>query len=70
MGYLKIIFYGILAFIERHPVLCLALLALAVFAPFVFKWIGWFILGLLLVFAIVIGIAVWRMRKMRRQMEE
>ncbi|MBR5585794.1 MAG: hypothetical protein IKW36_06100 [Alistipes sp.] len=70
MGYLKIIFYGILAFIERHPVLCLALLALAVFAPFVFKWIGWFILGLLLVFAIVIGIAAWRMRKMRRQMEE
>ena len=38
MGYLKIIVYGLLAFIERNPIFCLFMLLLAIFAPFVFKW--------------------------------
>ena len=70
MGYLKIIFYGILAFIERRPIFCLMLLLLAIFAPFVFKWMAWVLLGLICLAAIGIGIAVWRYKRMQRQLEE
>ena len=70
MGYLKIIFYGILAFIERRPIFCLMLLLLAIFAPFVFKWMAWVLLGLFCLAAIGIGIAVWRYKRMQRQLEE
>ena len=70
MGYLKIIVYGLLAFIERNPIFCLFMLLLAIFAPFVFKWIGWVILGIVALLLIALGIGALRMRKMRRQMEE
>ena len=70
MGYLKIIFYGILAFIERRPIFCLMLLLLAIFAPFVFRWMAWVLLGLLCLAAIGLGVAVWRYKRMQRQLEE
>ena len=70
MGYLKIIFYGLLAFIERHPIFCLVLVALAVFAPFVFKWVGWVLLGILALALVGILVAVLRFKRMQRQMEE
>lgn len=70
MGYLKIAFYGLLAFIERHPIFCLLMVALAVFAPFVFKWVGWVILGILALALIGIIIAIVRFKRMQRQMEE
>lgn len=70
MGYLKIIFYGILAFIERHPIFCLLMVALAVFAPFVFKWVGWILLGILVLAIIGIAIAAFRFKKMQREMQE
>ena len=70
MGYLKIAFYGLLAFIERHPIFCLIMVALAVFAPFVFKWVGWVLLGILALVLIGIVIAVIRFKRMQRQMEE
>jgi len=70
MGYLKIILYGFLAFVERNPIFCLFMLILAIFAPFVFKWIGWVILALVAVVLIALGIGMWRIRKMRRQLEE
>ncbi len=70
MGYLKIIFYGILAFIERHPIFCLLMVALAVFAPFVFKWVGWILLGILAIAVIGIAIAMLRFKKMQREMQE
>lgn len=70
MGYLKIFFYGLLAFIERNPIFCLVLVLLGVFAPFVLKWVGWFLLGLLAFALIGILFFVLRMRKMKKQMEE
>ena len=51
MGYLKIIFYGLLAFIERNPKFCILLLLLAIFAPFVLRWVGWLLL-------IIVGVAL------------
>ena len=70
MGYLKIIFYGLLAFIERHPIFTLIIVVLAVFAPFVFKAIGWILLAILAILLVLIGVAVFRFRKMRRDMEK
>lgn len=70
MVYLKIIFYGLLAFIERHPIFTFLIVILAIFAPMVLKTIGWIILGVLAVVLILIGLAVFRFHKMRRQMED
>ena len=70
MGYLKIALYWLLAFIERHPMFCLIMLLLAIFTPFVFKWIGWVLLGFLCLALIGILVVTLRFRKMKRQMEE
>lgn len=70
MGYLKIIFYGLLAFIERNPKFCLLLVLIAVFAPFVFKWVGWVLLIILGVALLGLGFAFLRFRKMQKQMED
>ena len=69
MGYLKIILYGLLSFIERHPIFTLAVVFLAVFAPVVFKAIGWIIVGVILLVIILASLAALRMYKMRREME-
>jgi hypothetical protein len=70
MVYLKVIFYGLLAFIERHPIFTLFIVLLAIFAPMVLKTIGWIILGVLAVVLLLIGLALFRFHKMRSQMEE
>ena len=70
INYLRIIFYGLLAFIERNPIFCLILLLLALFAPFVFKIVGWIILGIIALLLVGIGVSIWRMRKMQREMSE
>lgn len=70
MGYLKIIFYGLLAFIERNPKFCLLLVLIAVFAPFVFKWVGWVLLIILGVALLGLGFAFLRFHKMQKQMED
>lgn len=70
MGYLKIIFYGLLAFIERHPVFTFALVAVGIFAPAVFKVAGWIILGILLAIVVLVALGSLRLRRMRREMEE
>ena len=70
MGYLKIALYWLLAFIERHPMFCLIMLLLAIFTPFVFKWIGWVLLGFLCLALIGVLVVALRFRKMKRQMEE
>lgn len=70
MGYLKIIFYGLLAFVERHPILTLVLVALAVYAPVVFKVFGWILVGVVAALALLVAIGALRMRRMRREMEE
>lgn len=70
MGYLKIAFYGLLAFIERHPIFCIVMVLLGIFAPFVFKWVGWVILAIVAVALIGVLIMVVRFKHMQRQMEE
>ena len=70
MIHLKIILYGILAFIERNPKLCLVLVLIGIFAPVVFEVVGWIILGIIALFLIGLGVAAWRMRKMRQEMEQ
>ena len=70
MGYLKIIFYGLLAFIERNPKFCILLVLLAVFAPFVFKWVGWVLLIILGVAVLGIAFAILRFKRMQKQMEK
>ena len=70
MGYLKIIFYGLLAFIERNPKFCLLLVLIAVFAPFVFKWVGWVLLIILGVAVLGLAFAILRFKRMQKQMEE
>lgn len=69
MVYLKIVFYAILAFIERNPKLCIILALLAIFAPVVFKFVGWIILGIIALAIVVMGAMAWRMRSMQRKIE-
>lgn len=69
MIYLKIVFFAILAFIERNPKLCIALALLAIFAPVVFKFVGWIILGIIALAIVVMGAMAWRMRTMQRRVE-
>lgn len=69
MGYLKIIFYGLLAFVERNPLFTLLLIGLAIFAPVVFKVAGWIILGLILAVVVFVAVGALRLRRLRQQME-
>lgn len=70
MGYLKIIFYGLLAFIERNPKFCLLLVLIAVFAPFLFKWVGWLLLIIVGVALLGLAFAILRFKRMQKNMEE
>lgn len=70
MGYLKVIFYGLLAFIERNPKFCLLLVLIAVFAPFLFKWVGWLLLIIIGVALLGLAFAILRFKRMQKQMEE
>ena len=70
MGYLKIIFYGLLAFIERNPKFCILLLLLAIFAPFVLRWVGWLLLIIVGVALLGLAFAILRFRRMHKNMEE
>lgn len=68
MNILRIIIFGLLAFIERNPFLCFFLLIMAILAPAFFKVVGWIILGIIVLFLLILGIGWWRMRKMQREM--
>lgn len=68
MNIIRIIIYGLLAFIERNPIFCLFLLLVAIVAPALFKVVGWIILGIIALFLVVLGIGWWRMRKMQREL--
>lgn len=74
MRTLKIIFYGLLAFIERHPFFCLILVLLAVFAPTAFvsglKILGWILLGIFTLILIILGLFAWKVHKMKRDMKK
>lgn len=70
MVYLKIIFYGILSFIERYPLFTALLVLTAIFAPIVWKAIGWVILAIIVLLVIIAGGIALRIHTMRRKMEE
>lgn len=70
MTYLKIVLYGILAFIERNPVFCIVTLLIAIFAPFIFKWFLWVLLGFLILALLGILFMALRFRRMKRQLEK
>ena len=69
MIYLKIIFYGILSFVERHPLFTTFLVLTAIFAPIVWKTIGWVVLGIIVLLLLVVGGMALRVHSMRRKME-
>ncbi|MBP3432674.1 MAG: DUF4834 family protein [Alistipes sp.] len=68
MNILRIIIFGLLAFIERNPIFCIFLLFVAIMAPALFKVVGWIILGIIALFLAILGIGWWRMRKMQREL--
>lgn len=68
MSILRIIIFGLLAFIERNPIFCIFLLFVAIMAPALFKVVGWIILGIIALFLAILGIGWWRMRKMQREL--
>ena len=70
MVYLKIILYGILAFVERHPLFTTFLVLTAIFAPIVWKAIGWVVLGIIILLLLVVGGMALRVHSMRRKMDE
>ena len=70
MGYLKILFYGLLAFIERNPKFCILLLLIAIFAPFVLRWVGWLLLIIVGVALLGLAFVILRFRKMQKNVEE
>lgn len=65
---------AVTGFIRRNPLTCLVILILAVAAPAVLKGIAvfilYFLLGLLLLAALLAFMFRWRIYKVRRQMEE
>lgn len=58
-----------LAFIERNPIFCLIMVLLAVFAPVVFKVVGWIILGIIALLLIGLAALAWKVHKMKRDMK-
>ena len=70
MNYLKIIFYGLLAFAQKHPFFTLAFLAAVILPPIFFEWVRWFMLGMLVVCIIVVGLVWLQFRRMKRQFEK
>lgn len=69
MVYLKLIFYGLLSFITRHPVFCTIIVLLAIFAPIVFEVVGWILLGILALILLGFGFLAWKMYKLKRDMK-
>ena len=70
MIHLKIILYGILAFIERNPKFCVIMLLIGIFAPIVFEVVGRIILGIIAVMLIAMAVAMYRMRRLQQNMEQ
>lgn len=70
MNYLKIIFYGLLAFAQKYPFFALALLAAIILPPIFFEWVRWFMLGMLVICIIVFGLVWLQFRRMKRQFEK
>jgi hypothetical protein len=70
MNYLKILFYGLLAFVEKYPFFTLAFLAAVILPPIFFPAMRWFMLGMFIIALVVIGLIWLQFRRMKRQFEK
>ena len=70
MNYLKIIFYGFLAFAQKYPFFTLAFLAAVILPPIFFPAVRWFMLGMFIIALIVIGLVWLQFYLMKRKMEK
>lgn len=70
MGYLKIIFYGMLALFERRPLFCIIWLAILIVPPILWPVVRWIMLGIFLFFALIIFLAWWKIRRLKRKFEK
>jgi type IV secretory pathway VirB6-like protein len=70
MNYLKIIFYGFLAFAQKYPFFTLAFLAAVILPPIFFPAVRWFMLGMLAIIMIVVGLIWFQFYRLKRQMEK
>lgn len=67
---LKIIFYGLLAMLERRPIFTIGLLALLILPPIYFEWVRWFYLGLLIFILLIVFAVKRKIRQLRKQFEQ
>ena len=70
MNYLKIVFYGLLAMIERRPVFTIGLLALIILPPIYIEWVRWFYLAIVIFIIIAVVSLRRKMQQMRSQFDE
>lgn len=70
MGYLKIIFYGMLALFERRPLFCIIWLAILIVPPILWPVVRWIMLGIFLFLGLIIFLAWWKIRRLKRKFEK
>ena len=70
MGYLKIIFYGMLALFERRPLFCIIWLAILIVPPILWPVVRWIMLGIFLFIGLIIFLAWWKIRRLKRKFEK
>ena len=74
MRFLSAIIDALAAFVQRNPLMVLLLFVLALFAPALVKGIAVFILyalmGIVLAAVLLAVLLRWRIRRVRREMEE
>lgn len=74
MKFLMAIIDALAGFVQRNPLTVLAVVVLALAAPALLKGIAlfvlWFIVGLVVLAAVALMVFRWRIRTVRRQMEE
>lgn len=70
MGYLKIIFYGMLALFERRPLFCIIWLTILIVPPILWPVVRWIMLGIFLFIGLIIFLAWWKIRRLKRKFEK
>lgn len=74
MNLLTLLLDGLVEFVRRHPATCLIILILALFFPAMLKGVAmfvlYFVLGCVLLVAVLGLVIRWRLGKLRRQVEE
>ena len=74
MNLLTLLLDGLVEFVRRNPVTCLIILLFALAFPTLFKgfamFVLYFVLGCILLVAVLALVIRWRFNKLRRQVEE